>query len=100
MVISDAHTGLMDAIASVLHGAAWQRCRTHCIRNLLTKVPKAAHGLVARFVGTIFAQPDAESVRAQHARIVEQLQRWLAAAAKMVAEVEEILAFTACPKEH
>ena len=66
--------GLKDAIASVLRGAAWQRCRTHFIRNLLTKVPKAAHGLVATFVRTTFAQPDAESVRAQHARTVEQLQ--------------------------
>ncbi len=100
LVISDAHPGLRDAIASVLRGAGWQRCRTHFIRNLLTKVPKAAHGLVATFVRTIFAQPDAESVKAQHARTVEQLQARFAAAAKMLADAEEILAFTAFPKEH
>src|SRR5437899_3513039 len=28
LVISDAHTGLKDAVASVLPGASWQRCRT------------------------------------------------------------------------
>jgi putative transposase len=100
LVISDAHPGLKDAIASVLSGAAWQPCRTHFIRNLLTRVPKAAHGLVATFVRTIFAQPDAESVKAQHARTVEQLQPRLAAAAKMLGEAKEILAFTAFPKEH
>ena len=100
LVVSDAHPGLKDAIASALSGAAWQRCRTHFIRNLLTKVPKAAHGIVATFVRTIFAQPDAESVRAQHARTVEQLQPRFAAAANMLAEAEEILAFTAFPKEH
>jgi transposase-like protein len=100
LVISDAHPGLKDAIASVLRGAAWQRCRTHFVRNLLTKVPKAAHGLVATFVRTIFAQPDAESVRAQHARTVEQLQPRFKDAARMLAEAEEILAFTAFPKEH
>jgi putative transposase len=83
----------------VLRGASWQRCRTHFIRNLLTKVPKQAHTLVATFVRTIFAQPDAESVRAQHARTVEQLQRFREAA-KMLQEAEEILAFTAFPKEH
>jgi len=99
LVISDAHPGLRDAIASVLRGASWQRCRTHFIRNLLTKVPKQAHGLVATFVRTIFAQPDAESVRAQHARTVEQLQRFRDAA-KMLAEAEELLAFTNFPKEH
>jgi putative transposase len=29
LVVSDAHGGLIDAIASVLPGAAWQRCRVH-----------------------------------------------------------------------
>jgi putative transposase len=32
----------MDAIGATLPGAAWQRCRTHYLRNLLTKVPKSA----------------------------------------------------------
>lgn len=100
LVISDAHAGLKDAIASVMRGASWQRCRTHFVRNLLTKVPKAAHGLAATFVRTIFAQPDAESVRAQHARTVEQLQPRFREAAKMLADAEEILTFTAFPKEH
>jgi hypothetical protein len=43
------------------------------MRNLLTKVPKSAQSLVATLVRTIFAQPDAELTRAQHARVVEQL---------------------------
>ena len=29
LVISDAHRGLRDAIATVFAGANWQRCRTH-----------------------------------------------------------------------
>lgn len=70
------------------------------MRNLLTKVPKSAQGLVATFVRTIFAQPDAESVRAQQARTVEQLQPRFKEAARMLAEAEEILAFTTFPKEH
>jgi transposase-like protein len=49
-------------------------------------------------VRTIFAQPDAESVRAQHARTVEQLQPRFKEAARMLAEAEEIFAFTAFPK--
>src|SRR3954471_6150462 len=40
LVISDAHEGLKGAIEAVLVGAAWQRCRTHAMRNLMTKVPK------------------------------------------------------------
>lgn len=38
LVISDAHEGLKAAIESVLTGASWQRCRTHAMRNLLTRV--------------------------------------------------------------
>jgi len=101
LVISDAHPGLKDAIASVLRGAAWQRCRTHFVRNMLTRVPKAAHPIVASYVRTIFMQPDAESVREQHARTVEQLRGRFPKAAAMLADVaEELLAFTAFPKEH
>jgi transposase-like protein len=29
LVISDAHQGLVEAVASVFAAAAWQRCRTH-----------------------------------------------------------------------
>src|SRR4051794_33157962 len=35
LVISDAHRGLTNAIATVLQGAAWQRCREHFMRNAL-----------------------------------------------------------------
>jgi Transposase, Mutator family len=31
LVTSDAHAGLVAAIAATLPGASWQRCRTHCL---------------------------------------------------------------------
>ena len=42
LVTSDAHQSLREAIATVFGGASWQRCRTHFMRNLLTRVPKSA----------------------------------------------------------
>jgi putative transposase len=33
LVSSDDHAGLVNAIAAVLPGAAWQRCRTHRSRK-------------------------------------------------------------------
>ena len=70
---SDAHPGLVDAIAATLPGACWERCRTHFMRNLLTRIPKSAQGFVATMIRTIFAQPDAATVHEQHGRIVDQL---------------------------
>lgn len=58
LVISHAHEGLKAAIAKVLTGAAWQRCRGDFMRNLLATVPRSASGTVAAIVRTIFAQPD------------------------------------------
>jgi transposase-like protein len=101
LVISDAHPGLIDAIASTLTGASWQRCRTHYMRNLLTRVPKSAQSMVATLVRTIFEQPDAASVWAQHARVVDQLtERFPDAAAHLAEAATDVLAFTGFPKEH
>jgi putative transposase len=99
LVISDAHPGLVDAIAGTLQGASWQRCRTHFLRNLLAKVPKSAGPFVATLVRSIFAQPDAEAVWSQFHRVVEQLAERFPAAAEMLADAgPEILAFTAFPQ--
>ena len=101
LVSSDAHPGLVDAIAATLPGASWQRCRTHFMRNLLTKVPKSAQGFVATMVRTIFAQPDAQTVREQHKRIVAQLEARFPEAAALLDEAgPDLLAFTSFPKEH
>ncbi len=101
LVTSDAHPGLVDAIAATLPGACWQRCRTHFMRNLLTRVPKSAQSFVATMVRTIFAQPDAATVREQHARIVAQLEERFPPAAALLDEAgPDLLAFTGFPKEH
>ncbi len=101
LVTSDAHPGLVDAIAATLPGAAWQRCRTHAMRNLLTRVPKSAQSFVATMVRTIFAQPDAATVHEQHRRIVDQLETRFPEAATLLEEAAaDLLAFTSFPKEH
>lgn len=101
LVTSDAHPGLVDAIAAALPGASWQRCRTHFMRNLLTRVPKSAQSFVATMVRSIFAQPDADTVHEQHRRIAEQLEtRFPEAAALLEQAAADLLAFTGFPKEH
>jgi transposase-like protein len=101
LVISDAHAGLRAAIDAVLPGAGWQRCRTHFMRNLLTRVPKAAQDLVATLVRSVFAQGDADGVKAQFNRVLDELAERFPAAAELLADAEgDLLAFAAFPHEH
>ena len=59
LVTSNAHQGLKNAIAAVFAGASWQRCRTHFMANLLTRVPKRAQPGVATMarVGNLAHRP-------------------------------------------
>jgi putative transposase len=100
LVTSDAHRGLVAAIAATLPGASWQRCRTHYLRDLLTKVNKTSQPWVATLVRTIFDQPDAAEVHAQFDRVVTALEEKLPAAAEHLAAArDDLLAFTAVPRE-
>ena len=101
LVVSDHHRGLIAAIDAVLPGACWQRCRTHFMRNLLTKVPKSAQPFVATLVRSVFAQPSAGEVAAQLARVVEQLEERFTDAAGMLEEAgPDISAFASFPACH
>jgi transposase-like protein len=101
LVISDHHAGLKQAIASVMLGAAWQRCRVHFMRNVLAKVPKASADMVAAAIRTIFAQPDPAHVRSQLTEIVTTLEPQFPDVAGMLADAaEDLLAFTHFPLAH
>jgi putative transposase len=101
LVISDAHTGLKQAISAVLLGAAWQRCRVHFLRNVLAQVPKGSAEMVAAAIRTIFAQPKADMVRDQLGVIAGMLGRQSPKVETMLrAAAEDLLAFTSFPPGH
>jgi transposase-like protein len=104
-VTSDSHEGLKAAIAATLHGAAWQRCRVHFLRNALALVPKGVQEVVATtirtVIRTVFAQPDAESARAQWRRVADSFRPHHQRLAALLDDAEdEVLAYTAFPREH
>ena len=101
LVVSDAHTGLKAAVASILLGASWQRCRIHFGRNLLAAVPKGHADMVAAAVRTIFAQPDAAGVRSQLGVIAGMLGRQFRKVEAMLRDAaDELTAFADFPVEH
>jgi transposase-like protein len=101
LVVSDAHQGLKQAVATVLAGAAWQRCRVHFMRNVLAHVPKADKSIVAAAIRTIFAQPNQEAARQQMAEVVAAMKpRWPKAAEVLANGEDEILTYMTFPMEH
>jgi len=101
LVTSDAHRGLKAAVAAVLQGAGWQRCRVHFVRNALALVPKGAQQLVAATIRTVFAQPDAASAREQWRRVADGFRERFPRLAMLLDEAEaEVLAYVAFPQAH
>ena len=101
LVISDAHEGLKGAIAAILQGAGWQRCRTHFTRNALALVPKGAQQLVAATIRTVFAQPTPEAARETWRRIAEGFRGRYPKLARLLDEAEEeVLTYLGFPPEH
>jgi putative transposase len=101
LVISDAHTGLKQAISAVMAGASWQRCRVHFLRNVLARVPKGSAEMVAAAIRTIFAQPTGTEVVEQLDKVAAMLQPKFPAVATMLADTrEDLTAFTAFPVAH
>jgi len=101
LVISDAHTGLKAAIAAVMAGASWQRCRVHFLRNILARVPKGSAEMVAAAIRTIFAQPTGTEVVEQLDKVAAMLAPKFPAVASMLADAgEDLTAFRHFPVAH
>jgi putative transposase len=101
LVISDQHLGLKAAVEAVMVGSAWQRCRVHFMRNVLTRVKRNNTHMVIAAIQTIFAQPDARAVREQFDRIVATLGDQFPDVATMLTNArEDLLAFASFPEAH
>ena len=101
LVISDAHEGIKAAVAKVLH-ATWQRCRVHFMRNVAGPCrQEQGRRVVSAFIGTAFAQDDAEAASAQWRKVADQLRPKLPKLAGLLDEAEaDVLAYMTFPAQH
>jgi transposase-like protein len=102
LVISDAHGGIKGAIETVLFGASWQRCRTHFMANLASRVPKSDQATIASLVRTIFEQPDRDATYARANKVVNELIEggFDDVVVYLLDAIDDILAFANFPVEH
>ncbi len=100
LVISDAHEGIKAAVSKVFN-ATWQRCRVHFMRNVLAHAGKSGRRVVSAFIGTAFAQDDAEAARMQWRRVADQLRPKLPKLAAFLDDAEvDVLAYMSFPPPH
>jgi putative transposase len=100
LVTSDAHTGLVEAIAATLPGASWQRCRTHYAANLMSVCPKAAWPGVKAMLHSVYDQPDTDAVNAQFDKLLDTVAESLPQVHDHLdAARGDVLAFTGFPRE-
>ncbi|AZQ77896.1 IS256 family transposase [Flaviflexus ciconiae] len=100
LVTSDAHRGLIEAIAANLPGASWQRCRTHYAANLMTVTPKNLWPAVKAMLHSVYDQPDQDAVNAQFERLLDYVDAKLPDVHDHLDTARvDILAFAKFPKD-
>ena len=100
LVTSDAHAGLVEAIAANLPGASWQRCRTHYAANLMGVTPKNMWPAVKAMLHSVYDQPDRPAVHAQFDRLLDYVEGKLPEVHDHLDGARaDILAFTSFPKD-
>jgi len=70
-VVSDEHSGLVEALRKHFAGATWQRCQVHLQRNLLGHSPMRERKAVAEAAKRVFHAPDMNEARRERDRFVE-----------------------------
>ena len=101
-VVSDAHDGLVQAIAEVFQGAAWQRCIVHLERDVagwFTRREDKAVALAA--MKAVFAERDPQLVRAAYRVATRRIAEIRPRAGELLEDAEaDALAYLDFPCEH
>jgi len=81
--------------------ATWQRCRVHFMRNALAHAGKTQRRIVSAWIGTAFAQDDAEAARKQWRQVADQARPRISRLATLMDDAEaDVLAYMGFPAQH
>lgn len=102
LVVSDAHAGLVRAIAECLPGAGWQRCVVHLERDVCSLLASRRHRAMAgKALQAVFRETDPATVRSAYRAAIDAVGAMSARAGALLEEAEaDALAYLDFPAEH
>jgi len=101
LAVGDGALGFWRALGDVFPATRAQRCWVHKVANVINALPKSAQPTARRMLAEIRDAEDREhALRAVDALAQEYGPRWPKAVAKIVDDVEPLLAFYDFPAEH
>jgi transposase-like protein len=101
LAVGDGALGFWGALREVFPATKAQRCWVHKVANVLSALPKSAQPSARRALAEIRDAQDREhAVRAADAFAHEYGAKWPKAVAKIVDDLEVLLAFFDFPAEH
>jgi putative transposase len=101
LAVGDGALGFWAALRDVWPETRTQRCWVHKVANVLAALPKSQQPSARRMLAEIRDAEDREhAVRAAHAFVHEFGAKWPKAVAKIVDDLDALLAFFDFPAEH
>ena len=98
LCVSDAHSGLKNAIQKCFLGSSWQRCKVHFMRNILVHIPHKEKESFAAKLKQIWYQPDQECAKRYALLIIQEYQNRFPQAIALLEEgLDDSLQFLAFP---
>ena len=102
LVVSDAHAGLVRAIAECLPGAGWQHCVVHLERDVSSLLASRRHRAMAgKALQAVFRETDPATVRSAYRAAIDAVGAMSARAGALLEEAEaDVLTYLDFPAEH
>jgi len=101
LITSDNHRGLVKALRRQFQGAAWQRCQTHLMRNVLGQTPRHLKAEMTAWLRRIFRSESQAEARQAFGELARELDGTAEPALQTLeAGLEDAIAVLALPAKY
>ena len=100
MVVSDDHTGLVNAARLCFQGSQWQRCQYHFRMNAKSRVPRRLRSEISRRIQSIWDASDRKTCDLLIKEFLRDYSRYTDLISWLDENIEDCLAVFELPPEH